>query len=84
MISAAVIEFKANCRILSFNDQQYCVVLLRIGWLRVKIGLGLTGKLHLAWVGAWLVHVVAHGCMVVGHSGHIDLKKQNNTNYTAL
>ena len=48
------------------GQQQYHVVPFRIGWVRVKMGLGLTGELGRAWVGALVVH--GYGwCMVVNN-----------------
>ena len=48
--------FNVRC-LLSFHyemKQQYHVVPFGIGWVRAGLGLGLTGKLVHAWVGAWM------------------------------
>ena len=42
------------------DQQQYHVVLLPQGWVRVGFGIWLTGKLGRAWV----VHGVVHGVVM--------------------
>ena len=53
------------------GQQQYHVVPFRIGWVRVKMGLGLTGVLGRAWVGALVVH--GYGWCMVGAWGVDDV-----------
>ena len=58
-------DFSPNCiNVTRFSSiqQQYRVVPFLIGWVRAGFGLGLTGKLDRAWVGAWMVVVVCGGC----------------------
>ena len=49
----------------------------RLGGL--KMGLGLTGKLGRAWVGAWMVSGVVHGCLVMSCGG-LEYACDTNTN----